>query len=227
MGKSFLIISCKALFCLGQMKVFQPTDVSPFLVFDSALVLSRAIIIWSLLGACDFQQCKCNVKLKFSLMNAAFCVFSLLENEFEPWGTVEGKISSLSFKSHYSDINAFPLLADLFLKCCPVLSVKTKRSRWTTLLRYFCKLRVSQLQLLSQSKYRAPLLQAVLRLTSALDHEVSKPLWWRLVLLMMHKWYPTNNFHTSFVFPAMQKTCLKYQHPSTTVWLWWLNLAVG
>lgn len=124
MGKSFLIISCKAPFCLDQMKVFQPTDTSLFLVFDSALALSRAIIIWCFLGACGFQQCKCNVKLEFSLMNAAFCVFSLLENKFEPWGTAEGKISSLSFKSHSSLINAFPLLADLFLKRCPVLSDK-------------------------------------------------------------------------------------------------------
>lgn len=78
-----------------------------------------------------------------------------------------------------------------------------------------------------EPKHRAPLGQAALRLTSALDHEVSRPLWWRLVQLMMHKWYPTNNFHTSFVFPAMQKTCLKYQHPSTTVWLWWVNLAIA
>lgn len=124
-------------------------------------------------------------------------------------------------------MNAFPLVADVFLKCCPVLSVKTKWSRQTILLCYFCKLCVSQVQLLSQSEYRVRLLPAALRLTSALDHEVSKPLWWRLVLLMMHKQCPTNNFHTSFVFPAMQKTCLKYQHPSTTVWLWWLNLAIA
>lgn len=124
-------------------------------------------------------------------------------------------------------MDASLLLADLFLKCCPVLSVKTKWSRRTILLHYFCKLCVSQLQLLSRIKYRVPLLLAALRLTFALDHEVSKPLWWRLVLLMMHKRYATNNFHTSLAFPAMQKTCLKYQHPSTTVWLWWLNLAIA
>lgn len=65
---------------------------------------------------------------------------------------------------------------------------------------------------------------AVLRLNSAPDQEASKPLWWRL---MIHQGYPTNNFHISFVFPAAQKTCLKYHHPSTTVCLWWLNLAVA
>lgn len=62
----------------------------------------------------------------------------------------------------------------------------------------------------------------MLRLTSALDHEVFKPLWWRLVML---KENPANNFHP-FALPAMQKACLKYQHTSTTVWLWWLNLVV-
>jgi len=39
------------------MKVqFRLTDISSFLVFDSALALSRAIIIGSL---CGVQHCKC------------------------------------------------------------------------------------------------------------------------------------------------------------------------
>lgn len=86
----------------------------------------------------------------------------------------------------------------------------------------FHKRRVSQLQLFELEQIQSTLTQAVLRLTSALDHEVFKPLWWRLAML---KENPAHNFHP-FVLPALQKACLKYQHTSTTVWLWWLNLAV-